>query len=141
MHDWHLENGGQMMEAGYWMRPLWYNTHGANLSVAYKAEMDIVREQVGMADVSDNAAVEASFNIDGERGIVDVLGFRASSGDLLVIEVKSVVPDAQAMLDKIVAEKWLTAKGVCGFWECRRDEDDVILEPLPVRGGEKSPHA
>jgi sarcosine oxidase subunit alpha len=52
MHDWHLQNGGQMMEAGYWMRPLWYNTHGANLSTAYKAEMDIVREQVGMADVS-----------------------------------------------------------------------------------------
>jgi sarcosine oxidase subunit alpha len=52
MHDWHLENGGQMMEAGYWMRPLWFKTHGANLSEAYKAEMDIVREQVGMADVS-----------------------------------------------------------------------------------------
>lgn len=52
MHDWHLQNGGQMMEAGYWMRALWYKTHGANLSEAYKAEMDIVREQVGMADVS-----------------------------------------------------------------------------------------
>jgi methylglutamate dehydrogenase subunit C len=52
MHSWHLQNGGQMMEAGYWMRPLWYHTHGANLSAAYKAEMDIVREQVGMADVS-----------------------------------------------------------------------------------------
>jgi sarcosine oxidase subunit alpha len=52
IHDWHLDHGGQMMEAGYWMRPLWYNSHGANLSEAYKAEMDIVREQVGMADVS-----------------------------------------------------------------------------------------
>ena len=52
MHDWHTSNGGQMMEAGYWMRPLWYRTHGANLSAAYKAEMDIVREEVGMADVS-----------------------------------------------------------------------------------------
>ena len=52
MHGWHIDNGGQMMEAGYWMRPLWYKTHGANLSEAYKAEMDIVREQVGMADVS-----------------------------------------------------------------------------------------
>lgn len=52
MHGWHVDNGGQMMEAGYWMRPLWYKTHGANLSEAYKAEMDIVREQVGMADVS-----------------------------------------------------------------------------------------
>jgi sarcosine oxidase subunit alpha len=52
IHDWHLDHGGQMMEAGYWMRPLWYNSHGANLSEAYKAEMDLVREQVGMADVS-----------------------------------------------------------------------------------------
>jgi sarcosine oxidase subunit alpha len=52
MHDWHLAHGGQMMEAGYWMRPLWFNTHGADLSAAYKAEMDIVREGVGMADVS-----------------------------------------------------------------------------------------
>jgi len=31
------------------------------------------------------------------------------------------------MLEKIVAEKWLTARGVCGFWPCRRDGDDVIL--------------
>ena len=52
MHDWHVKNGGVMMEAGYWMRPLWYKTNGANLSEAYKAEMEIVREQVGMADVS-----------------------------------------------------------------------------------------
>ena len=52
LHDWHLEHGGQMMEAGYWLRPLWFNTHGANLSEAYKAEMDLVRERVGIADVS-----------------------------------------------------------------------------------------
>ena len=58
MHDWHLTHGGQMMEAGYWMRPLWYNTHGDNLSQAYKAEMDIVREQVGIADVSTLGKIE-----------------------------------------------------------------------------------
>ena len=52
MHDWHLRHGGIMMEAGLWMRPLWFNTSAATLSEAYKAEMDIVREQVGMADVS-----------------------------------------------------------------------------------------
>ena len=40
---------------------------------------------------------------------------------------RSLFADAQAMLDRIVGEKWLTAKGVCGFWECKRDEDDVIL--------------
>ncbi|MBC7707228.1 MAG: FAD-dependent oxidoreductase, partial [Rhodoferax sp.] len=52
MHDWHLAHGGLMMEAGLWMRPLWFNTSAATLSGAYKAEMDIVRGQVGMADVS-----------------------------------------------------------------------------------------
>jgi 5-methyltetrahydrofolate--homocysteine methyltransferase len=36
--------------------------------------------------------------------------------------------DAQQMLDSIVAEKWLTAKGVCGFWPCRRENDDVLLD-------------
>lgn len=35
--------------------------------------------------------------------------------------------DAQAMLDTIIAEKWLTARGVAALWPCRRDGDDVIL--------------
>ncbi|MFM2274521.1 MAG: hypothetical protein RL211_393 [Pseudomonadota bacterium] len=52
MHDWHEAHGGVMMEAGPWKRPLWFRTHGNTLSDAYKAEMAIVREQVGMADVS-----------------------------------------------------------------------------------------
>ena len=52
MHEWHLENGGQMMEAGAWKRPLWYRGAGATLAEAYKAEMAIVRDEVGIADVS-----------------------------------------------------------------------------------------
>jgi 5-methyltetrahydrofolate--homocysteine methyltransferase len=35
--------------------------------------------------------------------------------------------DARAMLEKIVSEKWLTARGVCGFWPCARDGDDVEI--------------
>ena len=35
--------------------------------------------------------------------------------------------DAQAMLDKIVDEKWLRAKGVAGLWPCARDGDDVVI--------------
>ncbi|MDG5750206.1 methionine synthase [Qipengyuania sp. XHP0211] len=35
--------------------------------------------------------------------------------------------DANAMLDRIVEEKWLTAKGVAGFWPCARDGDDITL--------------
>ncbi|WP_174273319.1 methionine synthase [Sphingomonas bacterium] len=43
--------------------------------------------------------------------------------------------DAQAMLETIVAEKWLTARGVCGLWPARREGDDVLVSPLPFRGG------
>lgn len=39
--------------------------------------------------------------------------------------------DAQAMLDRIIAEKWLTARAVCGLWPAHRDGDDVL-----VKGGE-----
>ncbi|MCC6926338.1 methionine synthase [Novosphingobium sp.] len=35
--------------------------------------------------------------------------------------------DALAMLDRIVGEKWLTARGVAGFWPCARDGDDVEI--------------
>ncbi len=41
---------------------------------------------------------------------------------------RSLFADAQAMLDKIVSEKWLTARGVTAFWPCRREEDDVLLD-------------
>ena len=36
--------------------------------------------------------------------------------------------DAQEMLDRIVAEKWLTARGMIGLWPCARDGDDVVLD-------------
>ena len=35
--------------------------------------------------------------------------------------------DAQAMLDRIINEKWLRAKGVAGLWPCWRDGDDVVV--------------
>ncbi|ASK90042.1 methionine synthase [Sphingorhabdus sp. SMR4y] len=37
--------------------------------------------------------------------------------------------DAQAMLDQIIEEKWLTAKGVAGLWRARRDGDDILVAP------------
>jgi Holliday junction resolvase-like predicted endonuclease len=48
-------------------------------------------------------AVEASFNIRGERGSIDILAQHPATGTLLVVEVKSVVPDIQmtvATLDR-----------------------------------------
>ena len=43
-------------------------------------------------------APEVSFNIRGERGSIDLLGFHPSAGTVLAGEVKSVVPDVQATL-------------------------------------------
>ncbi|MBS0537495.1 MAG: methionine synthase [Proteobacteria bacterium] len=40
---------------------------------------------------------------------------------------RKLFADARKMLDRIVREKWLTAKGVISFWPCRRDGDDVVL--------------
>src|SRR5207342_510518 len=35
--------------------------------------------------------------------------------------------DANAMLDKIVAEKWLTAKAVAGLWPANSTGDDIQI--------------
>lgn len=43
-------------------------------------------------------ATEVSFNLRGERGSIDILAIHPPTGALLVVEVKSVVPDMQAML-------------------------------------------
>ena len=40
----------------------------------------------------------------------------------------SLFADAQAMLDRIISEKWLTARGVAGLWSCARYEDDVVVD-------------
>ena len=42
--------------------------------------------------------------------------------------------DARAMLDRIVAGKWLTAKGVFGLWPANSVGDDVVLQ---ADGGER----
>ena len=45
-----------------------------------------------------DVAVEVSFNIRGERGSIDLLAYHPSTETVLVVEVKSVVPDLQATL-------------------------------------------
>lgn len=41
---------------------------------------------------------------------------------------RSLYADAQAMLDRIIDEKWLTARGVAGLWPCGRWEDDIVVD-------------
>ena len=40
---------------------------------------------------------------------------------------RSLFADAQAMLKRIVEEKWLTARAVFGFWRANTQGDDVLL--------------
>ena len=47
--------------------------------------------------------------------------------DVVGETARQLFDDANAMLDRIVAEKWLVAKGVAGFWPCARDGDDVTI--------------
>lgn len=42
-------------------------------------------------------------------------------------EATKLYDDANVMLDKIISEKWLTAKGVIGFWEAKKIAPDTIV--------------
>ena len=52
MHDWHVANGAEMVEAGLWMRPKWYLRDGENGFRAHQRETRHVREKIGLNDVS-----------------------------------------------------------------------------------------
>ena len=54
--------------------------------------------------------VEVSFSIWGERGSIDVFAYHRLSGMVLVVEVKSVVPDSQSMLHALDRKTRLARK-------------------------------
>ncbi|WP_438970678.1 FAD-dependent oxidoreductase [Methylophaga sp.] len=60
MHQWHVDNGGLMMEAGAWMRPAYYVPAGTALSAtdAVQQEAMAVRQGVGMIDGSTLGKIE-----------------------------------------------------------------------------------
>ncbi len=43
-------------------------------------------------------------------------------------EATKLYNDANALLDKVAAEQWLTPKGVVGFWPAINEGDDVLLQ-------------
>ena len=47
--------------------------------------------------------------------------------DVVGETAQALKADADAMLDRLIAEKWLTARGVCAFWPCARDGDSVTI--------------
>lgn len=79
------------------LRLLW---HGEGLDRLLDARhARLVEIVLTLLDSNDwDTATEVSFNIRGERGSIDVLACHRPTRCLLIIEVKSVVPDIQAML-------------------------------------------
>ena len=60
---------------------------------------DLVDQVVAvLANAGWQVAPEVTFVLRGERGSVDILGWHAPTATLLVVEVKSVVPDVQGLL-------------------------------------------
>ncbi len=43
------------------------------------------------------------------------------------VEARKVFHDAQAMLEKLIAEKRLTARGIYGFWPAQSEGDDILV--------------
>jgi 5-methyltetrahydrofolate--homocysteine methyltransferase len=52
------------------------------------------------------------------------------------IAARALYDDARRMLDRIVAEKWLTARAVVGFWPANAVGDDIVLHGDAARDGE-----
>ena len=73
---------------------------GEGLDRLLDADHAAIVEQVVriLSDFGWVVATEVSFNIWGERGSIDILAFHPGARILLVVEVKSVVPDVQATL-------------------------------------------
>ncbi len=58
--------------------------------------------------------------------------------DIVGEAARNLYKDARAMLEQLVAEKWVTASGVVGFWPASRDGDDIVLWQDETRGVELS---
>jgi 5-methyltetrahydrofolate--homocysteine methyltransferase len=51
-------------------------------------------------------------------------------------QARTLLDDAQAMLDRIVAERWIEPRGVVGLWPANRRGDDLVVWADPTRSAE-----
>ncbi|MCH2209688.1 MAG: 2Fe-2S iron-sulfur cluster-binding protein [Fuerstiella sp.] len=51
MHSWHVQAGGQMIHAGAWLRPEYYNSGQKSRADCIFSESENVRQRVGLIDV------------------------------------------------------------------------------------------
>lgn len=58
MHNWHLTNGAEMVEAGIWHRPRVYKKANETVTEAYIREARAVRKSVGIVDVTSLGKID-----------------------------------------------------------------------------------
>ncbi|WP_337191491.1 methionine synthase [Nocardioides flavescens] len=82
-----------------------------------------VLDDYDLAELRDYIDWQPFFNAWEMKGrFPDILNNPATS------EVaRKLYDDAQEMLDQMIAEKWITARGVYGFWPANAEGDDVVL--------------
>ena len=63
--------------------------------------------------------------------------------DVVGEAARDLFADAQAMLKRIIDEKWFTARGVVGFWPANADGDDIVVyaDESARRRARPLPHA
>jgi 5-methyltetrahydrofolate--homocysteine methyltransferase len=61
---------------------------------------------------------------------------RILSDNVVGPEAKKLFDDAQAMLKRLVAEKWLTANAMVGLWPANAVGDDIAVYADDTRGGQ-----
>ncbi|SFT85674.1 sarcosine oxidase subunit alpha family protein [Paraburkholderia aspalathi] len=97
IHAWHVAHGAHMSEMSSWMRPWYYRSSGADVNAAYVHEMKVVRNGVGMVDVST-------------LGKIDVQG-----------------PDAAEFLNRVYVNNWHSlAVGKARYGVMLRDDGFVF---------------
>jgi transcriptional regulator with XRE-family HTH domain len=74
-------------------------------------------------------AVEVTFSIWGERGSFDILAFHPPSGSVLAVEVKTVVPDFQAMITTLDRKARLAPEVAAERgWKATRSSRLLVIE-------------
>lgn len=88
------------------------------LDAAHAGLVEAVVKRLG--GLGWESVVEASFAVGGERGSIDVFALHRATATVLVIEVKSVVPDSQATIHAL-DRKTRLARGLARDrgWPCR----------------------
>ncbi|MEM7746866.1 MAG: sarcosine oxidase subunit alpha family protein [Pseudomonadota bacterium] len=107
LHQWHVDQGASMIDAGAWVRPRYYPRGGEGMDEAYRREAAHVREHVGMVDVS-------------------TLGKIAVQG-----------PDAAEFLNRVYVNGWKTlAIGRLRYGIMLREDGFVMDDGATARLGE-----